>query len=300
MALLDFGGISLQQHIKSGDEFLIGLITDWGRILPAPTVQVATFSTQAHSLKSLAIGPDSDIDQVSVRYALPAKTASQGPTGPKNVGQLFDTKKMSIDAPFNSAIRDGAIATGPLLELIAVDQFTNLYYAEGVAAPQVFGEGMNALATGVWAKQPTLQVVLSGSTIRLPATWGRRNTMFEHYDNYAWFDAAGLNTEGVYKVWPIHGRKKVKVTCRATGNGAFRVRLSTVGSIPSASNLPIESQIAPGGYPATTAIPASGQATFDLNLTTRATFLIVYATRTGPAAPAISDSLAIDISASDA
>ncbi len=303
MALLTFNGISLKQHINSGDEFLIGEITDWGQSFGTPVI-VATFSDQPHSLKSLAIGPDSDIDQVNVRYALPSVIGtSQGQSGGKNVGQSFATERMSITAPYNSAVRDGYnTALGVLLALTPVDRFSDFYLAEGQAVAQPFGSTMNLPnIRPVWVRQPTLQVVLSGANTRLPATWGRRNNKFEHYENFAWFDAMGLNNEGVYKVWPIHGRKKVTVVCRSRGNGTFRVRLATVASHPSASDHPIESQVAPGGYPATTPIPVTAQAKFDITLASRATYLIVYATRTGPAQPGPPgvDTLDLEFSARD-
>jgi hypothetical protein len=134
----------------------------------------------------------------------------------------------------------------------------------------------------------------------LPATWGRRNTKHDRYSNSAWFNTVGpLGTEGIYRVWPIHGRKYINVVCRAINNGSFRVRLATVGEIATGT-YGIESQIAPGGYPTTTPIPPSGQVKFDLTLASRATFLILYAARTGPAVPVLGDSLYVDFSARDA
>jgi len=127
---------------------------------------------------------------------------------------------------------------------------------------------------------PNLQVVLSG-TASLPATWGRRNALsfpidlaVQYFVLPGYFSVLGNDVEGAYLILPIHGRKRFSVFCHSPQNGVFDVRISVVSKL-------IESQVAPAtGFPNKTTIAAKAVARFDVDLSGRAEWLIVYATRT--------------------
>lgn len=291
MASLDFGGITLRRHMFSGDAYLLGRALRWGELTGAPpTAATAEFSPQGYSLGSLGIGPDSDIDRVRLHYGLPAIATTQSGTN-----QVTTYAELSNKSPILSPIRGGKITgapTGVALFLESLDQYSAGYYKEGTAGFSVFGDGMNVPGAGASFNHPTLQVVLSGTSKSLAATWGRRNPLvWGSYVNGAWFDIVGNDNEGPYLIIPIHGRMRLAVTCRALSGATFDVRVSVVSN-------QIESQIAPAtGFPTVTAIPANGQVRFDQVLSGRAEWLIVYATRTAGAGSA--DALRVEVRGDD-
>jgi len=284
--VLDYEGITLRRHMFSGDAYLLGSMNRWGELTGVPLApKIARFDSlpQSYSLGSLAIGPDSDIDRVRLYYGLPARNSTQ-----VGVSQLVTDIIVSNKSPCLSPIRGGKSV--PFLS--ATDIYDTGYYKEGTAGLSVFGDGMNVLGALSSFNHPTLQVVLSGSSKPLSPTWGRRNPLvWPSYNNGLWFSVIGNDNEGPYLIIPIHGRMRFAVTCRALGVGTFDVRLSVVSK-------QVESQVAPsGGFPTKTSIAANGQTRFDVSLSGRAEWLIVYATRTAGAV--IADSLRVEIRGDD-
>jgi hypothetical protein len=270
MADLDYAGITLRRHMFSGDAFLLGQATRWGEDTGAG-VELAEFSPRGYSLGSLGIGPDSDIDRVQLTYGLPAIRSGSG-VGPAS-NQLVKSVIVSNKSPILSPIRGGSadpITGRTLPRLVPIDTYNDEYYKEGTAGLSNFGDAMDA---GSFI-HPTLQVVVSGTGALAP-TWGRRNPLvIQDFSNGTWIVALGNDTEGPYLVLPIHGRMRFAVTCRALGAGTFDVRLAVVSK-------QIESQVAPTtGFPTKTSIPVNGQHRFDVVLSGRAEWLIVYLTRT--------------------
>lgn len=282
MANLDYSGITLQQHINSGDEFLIGYVDNWGSYIQPDSIS-AIFSNTFRSIKSLAIGPDSDVDRVTVRYALPGKNPAGAKGGPT---ALNNTVILSNKQPVLSTLRSGqsALLVGfeNTLKLYSVGRYGATYQQEGNPVEQPFGPDMTPAMVNIPVfYAPRLQVVLSGSSNRLTSTWGRRNPKKLFYYNPQFFTVVGSGVEAPFYVIPISGRTRLAVVMKALSNGVFKVRLSTVtvdnGDVTP--NTPVESQIAPGGFPATAPLPENAQIRFDLQLAASADFLIIYATR---------------------
>jgi hypothetical protein len=272
--------LTVQQHIASAQDFLIGEMDSWGNEGPTGDIRrSADLGIVDRSISGIAIAPDSDVSFVEIEYTLP----TQGKTAVATQRQL-----VSVGRPWIGAI------PGPDIVLWAKPYrfersfgsqgrsngglYGDIYHKEGVTGDSDFGTLM-----GTPFLDPRLAVVLSfGDTALTPAWGGKRDPKKFIVQDFSW-EASGDETLMI--VIPTFGRQRAHCQFRElrAGPGAtIDLRVSRVtgfeGVFGTTNDVLYEQQIAPGAYPATTRIGNDGNTVFDIPLNGVIDWLVFYAT----------------------
>lgn len=277
-------GFSLETHLASAQEYLIGYVTGWGNGGPTGTViRSADLGNIDKSITGIAIGPNSDVDFVELQYQLPTKN--------RYGGRAINTAIAAVGRPLIAAI------PGPSLKLNAVPVdsqgaygdrglFGDEFYKEGTDNISNFGAALgigyvSPISTNSRFKIPTLEVILSFGDPKLDPSWGqaRPPKMWPLTVTYP----SSVDAEQTLMVVPVFGRSYAQITLQPFTNDVFDLRLAEVigyERVPGAGGMsnPIETQKAPGAYPATVHVEDWGKARWDIPLSKNASWLVLYGT----------------------